>query len=299
MPMQHSVFRATISSLAMALVLFVPLHALGANFENGISSFKDGTEDVVVDDGGSPLETLSDLNALSGRKAPDSKERLSVDIKSLTIMENDTYVSYILETVGPIYARSEYHYVIAGYVGPKVIDTDPFGFMIIVNNKTARYLVWQQGDFSEGANVSILDIRSNVLNITMHRRSFVLSDRDTPHLIVAMAYLDQGGSAQRISDHLVARGEEGDGGFQLTDAQILGLQIGFIALIFVALFVIYGIWSRKKGQAFAGGVCPKCESRLDANLNFCPSCGTIIRGPGAEKAQEKNGPAEKPPRSEE
>ncbi len=281
------------------MVLCVPLHALGADFENGISSYEDRTEDVVVDDGGVPLETLSDLNAIDGRKAPESKERLSVDIKALTIMENDTYVSYILETVGPIYARSEYHYVIAGYVGPKVIDTDPFAFMIVVNNKTARYMVWQQGDFSEGTNVSILDIRSNVLNITMHRRSFILSDRDTTHLIVAMAYLDQGGSAQRISDHLVAREDEDDGGFRFTDAQILGLQIGFIALIFIALFVIYSVWSRKKGQAFAGGVCPKCESRLDPNLNFCPSCGTIIRGPGAETAKEKNGPSEIPPRSEE
>jgi hypothetical protein len=299
MSMPFSRLGAVSMTLTLAFLISVPALVPGASFENMRSSFKDRTGDVVVDDGLSPLETLSDLNALPDRKAPESKERLSVDIVELKVLENETYVSYIIETVGPIYARSEYHYIIAGYARKVVTDTDPFDFMIIVNNRTARYLVWQQGDFSVGSNVSMVDIHASTLNVTMHRSHFLLSDRDMPHLIVAIAFLDGGLSAQRISDNLIAREEKDKGGIHLTDMQILGLQIGFIVFIFIALFVIYGIWTRKKGQAFSGGVCPKCESRLDPNLNFCPSCGTMIRGPGADASPEAPKPAKGPPRSEE
>jgi hypothetical protein len=271
-------------SLVCAIMAMLSPAAEGASFENTSTVYKDPSGDVIVDDGVRALETLSDLNSLPDRKASDSKERLSVDISRLTVLENDTYISYVLEMIGPVYARSEYHYILAGYARSEVKETDPFDFMIVVNNKTATYLTWTQGDFVQGSNVTGLDIRDHVLNVTMHRSRFILGNRDTPHLIIAIAYLDQGVGRERISDHLIADEDDDGDAFKLTDAQILGLQIGFIAFVFVALFVVYGIWSRKKGQAYSGGVCPKCESRLDPNINFCPSCGTLIRGPGSEPA---------------
>src|SRR5512137_2201518 len=109
-------------SIALACVMLFALTPLtsGVSFENQTKVYKDRTSDVVVDDGTSPLETLSDLNALPTRKAPESRERLSIDIVQLKVLENDTYVSYVLEMLGPVYARLEYHYVIAGYARKEV-----------------------------------------------------------------------------------------------------------------------------------------------------------------------------------
>jgi hypothetical protein len=295
MPMTASGRSASLILLAVAVLLSVPGLSMGVVLVNEKASYDDPEGDVVVDDGVAPMETLSDLGALPDRRAPESKERLSLDIRSLTVLENDTYISFVLEMVGPVYARSEYHYLIAGYAREVVADTDPFDFMIDFNNKTARYLEWRQGDFAEIGNASFVDVRANSLNITMHRAKFILDDRDTPRLVIGIAYLHQGGTAERISDHLVADEGADGGGFKLTDAQWLGFQIGITVLVILSLFVIYGIWQRKKGEALTGGVCPKCESRLDPNINFCPSCGTMVRGPGSDRAPEPEDRSRKPP----
>jgi len=65
------------------------------------------------------------------------------------------------------------------------------------------------------------------------------------------------------------------------------IQIVFIGLLVVTMFILWNFWARKKGVEQEGGVCPKCEARLDQNLDFCPHCGSFIRGPEADKENPK------------
>ena len=279
----------TLSILALLWAVSLMASPASSQFETSTRTFKDDKGDVLTDAGLEPLETLSDLKALPDRKAPESKERLSVDIVSLRILENETYVSYVMEMEGPVYYREEYTYAIAGYARSEERETDPFDFMLVATNGTARYLLWDQGDFRVAGNVTRIDIDGNILNITMHRSRFILRQRSDPHLIVAIAQMLPVGGSERLVDHMIAEKGKDDGGFSLGSSEILALQIMFIVIMFVVLFIIYGIWSRRKGEVVTGGVCPRCESRLDPSINFCPSCGTVIRGPEAEKAmsQEK------------
>jgi len=52
----------------------------------------------------------------------------------------------------------------------------------------------------------------------------------------------------------------------------------------------------------SGGVCPKCESKLDPKLEFCPSCGSYVKGPisddGGVKPRIIEAPEEPPGKEE-
>jgi len=281
----------------LALILMLISGSVAASTDR--TAYKDREGDVVVDAGEFELETLTDLDRLEDRKAPESKERLSCDIRELSVLENESYISYVIRTEGPVYSRADYRYIIAGYARPDWEATDPFDFMLVHNNGSTTYLLWEQGDFVSGPNVSRSDVIDDTLNITMHRSRFILKERSERGRVVAISVFETGGGSERFVDRVDGVASQDDEGFDLGRTEILAMEIAFIVFMFIALFILYNVWSKKKGEAVTGGVCPKCEGRLDPNIDFCPVCGAIIRGPSSDKGSLQNIVKEAPPPPEE
>ena len=271
----------------LILFLFTIPGAYQAASEPEPVIFEDDKDDVYLDNEKLPIESVSALDDLEKKKAPESAERTALDIISLTVAGDDTHVRFLLEMDGYVESRPEYTYVIAGYAKQDPKRTDKFDFMLRFRNGTTSHLVWGSGMFEVAENVSNVSIDRSILNITVHRSKFSLGDREDPYSLTAFVYLDTGEGGDRIIDYLLTT-EKKDGGGSLFDGDmVLIFQISFFFLLFASLLIIYNIWSKRKGEEFSGGVCPKCESRLDSNLDFCPSCGTIIRGPDAEGESKK------------
>jgi len=244
--------------------------------------YEDGKDDVYLDNEKEPIESVSALDDLEKKKAPDTAERTTLDILSLTVTGDDTHVRFLLEMDGYVEARPEYTYVIAGYAKKDPKRTDKFDFLLRFHNGTTSHLVWGAGMFEIAENVSNVTIDGSILNITIHRSKFSLVDRADPYALTAFVYLEGGEDGDRIIDYLLTTEKKDESNGLFDPDMVLILQISFLFLLFATLLIIYNIWSKKKGEEFSGGVCPKCESRLDPNLDFCPSCGIVIRGPDAE-----------------
>ena len=65
------------------------------------------------------------------------------------------------------------------------------------------------------------------------------------------------------------------------------IQFLVLGIAFAAVLIIWNIYNKKKEEEDQGGICPRCEARLDVSLDFCPSCGTFIRGPNARSKKVK------------
>lgn len=272
--------------LTLLTLLSLSYSPVSANEDEDPTVFRDPEGDVVIDTENSNLQSAQDLNDLEGREAPDSTEIQYVDILALRVGGDDTYVEFQLEMSGFILARPEYTYAIAGYSQESPSRSDKFDFMIVYNNGSTSHKTWGQGRFEKAANISDITIVDNLINITVHREKFSLSSREDPYLLCAFVYLEQGKDGDKTLDYLISESEEEDGFNIFDEDNLLLLQLGFFFLLFMAILIIYNIWSKKKGEEFSGGVCPHCESKLDPNLDFCPSCGNVIRGPGFDDAQQ-------------
>jgi uncharacterized OB-fold protein len=246
--------------------------------------YKDETDDVLIDSEGRPPESAEDLENIGDEKAPESSETDFLDIVSLTVGGDDTYVRFILDMNGYIISGKEYVYVIAGYSEKDPKRSNKFDFMLRFNNGTMVHMKWglDTGKFEVAENISNVSIEGNLLNMTVHRSKFSLASREDPYLLCAFVYLDQGEDKEILIDYLITGKEKSEGSSIFQGDTLLMAEIGFFFLVFTALLIIYNIWSNKKGEEIQGGVCPKCESRLDPNLDFCPSCGTVIRGPKSD-----------------
>ncbi len=245
---------------------------------------EDKVDDVLSDGDKAPLEALSTVKELKGGSVPDSTEKRAVDILSLRVLENNSYISYIITVDGEIRSRPEFTYMICGYEGTSANDTDMFHFILSFSDGNGSYFQKSEGKHKKVSNLSSVSISSKEINMTMHRGLFILDSRDERSVICAIAVMDPGEGKERLIDHLIEGGKDEDKGWyqELDDLTIVMIQIGFFIMLSSFILIAYGYWMKKKGTEMEGGVCPKCESRLDANLDFCPSCGIFIRGTKAD-----------------
>ena len=277
--------------LIIALIVSGPALAIRGTT---MVEMEDGLDDVLSDGDKYPLEALSTVKELRGGSVPDSTEKRAVDILSLRILENDSYISYVITVDGEIRSRPEFTYMICGYEGTSTNDTDTFHFILSFSNGNGSYLQRSEGMYKKVSNLSSVSISSREINLTMHRGLFILDSRDESSIICAIAVMDPGEGKERLIDHLIEEEEEEDKWWfqNLDDLTIVMIQIGFFIIFSTFILIGYGYWMKKKGTEMEGGVCPKCESRLDANLDFCPSCGTYIRGTKADDIGPSPSPIE-------
>ncbi len=291
--------------LLLAPLLLITFHLPAeAQGTTGTTSkrYKDKPEDVISDEAKRSLDRFVDIDELEGEKDNDFDERKYIDLLSMTISGNDTYISFSLLTFGGIRAQKEYIYMVAGYARKDFKTTEPFDFILSFSAGNSTYRRWSDGSFIADENISSVNIAGNSLNFTMNRGRFVVASRTTPLFATGIAILDTGAGKARRIDH-VETGSLGNGGSRkLDDTTIIMIQLAVFGFIFLAIMVLWNVWARKKGMDQAGGVCPKCESKLDSKLEFCPSCGSYVKGPisdvGGTKPRIVEGP-EDPPKKEE
>ncbi|MFW3146498.1 MAG: hypothetical protein ACMUIE_06775 [Thermoplasmatota archaeon] len=271
-------------SLLAAGVIFLPT-VQGASTGNEV--FKDGKNDVISDLKKGPLSRLQDLYDLGGEKAEDFEERPNVDISSLAITQNETYVSYQVTVEGKIRVDRNYTYYVCGYNRDDPELSDTFDFIIEYNNGMGSYRVWMEGDYVEKGNISSIDLKENSLNITMNRSRFVLGSTSESYIICAFTVLHVGEGKERFIDYVLTKNLKKDSELGMDDTTWMIAQIALIGFLIITTLILWNVWSKKKGLEQEGGVCPKCESRLDKNLDFCPHCGAFIRGPEVDKGAPK------------
>jgi hypothetical protein len=247
----------------------------------------DDQDDVLSDLKKGPLTRLIDLGSLEGEEAEDFTEGPSVDISSLTIIQNDTYVSFILTVFGELKTDENYTYLICGYRSEEPNKEDTFDFILEYNSGTSTYKVWEEGDYVEKGNASLYEVTQSSLNITMNRSKFVLGSSEDPYTLCALTILYTGEGKQRYIDIVTTFDLDDDSSNGFDDTTWMIAQVVFIGFMIIGFTVLWNLWSKKKGMEETGGVCPKCEARLDQGLDFCPHCGTFIRGPEADKANPK------------
>lgn len=276
-----------IITLICLLLLISAVRPLAVDGATERSNFKDDTEDVISDLKKGPLNRLQDIEGLEGEEAEDFSERPNVDIASLTIIQNDTYISFLINVVEDIQSDANYTYIICGYRSADPDHKDPFDFIIEYSSGESRYRTWEEGGYRDKGNASMTEATVNTLNITMNRNKFILGSRDDPYIICAMTILYIGEGKQRYIDFVLTEELGNGGGNDFDETTWIIAQVVFIGFLIIGFTIIWNIWSKKKGVEEPGGVCPKCEARLDQGLDFCPHCGTFIRGPEADKANPK------------
>ncbi len=269
---------------AIAIMLIMPSLIQAIDRESTV--YKDKGEDVVVDTVKGPLDRLMDLENIDGEKANDIMEAPNVDISSLTIIEDSTYVSYIITVDQKIQTDKNYTYYVCGYTREDPEDYETFDFIISYSGGETSYRTWREGKYFEGANVSMIKIEGATLNLTMNRNHFILNPND-PFLVCAIVVLQTGEGKDRFIDYVITNGKNGDDSAGLDETTIVVIQMIFIGILVVSMLLLWNFWARKKGPEIEGGVCPRCEARLDKNLDFCPHCGSFIRGPQADKENPK------------
>jgi hypothetical protein len=252
-----------------------------------VKRYKDREEDVISDEAKRALDRFVDIEELEGEKDNDFDERKYMDIISLSIIENDTYISFSLLTFGGIRVQKEYTYTVAGYARKDFRSTEPFDFILSFSAGNATYMRWSDGSFRTEDNISSVEVQGNALNLTMNRGRFVVASRTTPLFATAIAVLETGAGKARRIDHVETRKLEDGGSKRLDDTTIIMIQLAVFGFIFLAIMVLWNVWARKKGMDQSGGVCPKCESKLDSKLEFCPSCGSYVKGPISDGAGVK------------
>jgi hypothetical protein len=120
----------------------------------------------------------------------------------------------------------------------------------------------------------------------MNWANFIISNRDSPYLVCGFIVMVPGEGQDRYIDYITT--EDNGSNTGLTDETWMFIQVGFIGFLILTMFILWNFWAKKRNDIQQeGGVCPKCESRLDKNLDFCPHCGSFIRGPMADKENPK------------
>ncbi len=289
--------------IAPMLLITVSIPADGQGTTGTASKrYKDKQEDVISDEAKRSLDRFVDIEELEGEKDNDFDERKYIDLLSMTISGNDTYISFSLLTFGGIRVQKEYTYSVAGYAHRDFKTTEPFDFILTFNAGNSTYKRWSDGSFVLDTNISSVNIAGNSLNFTMNRGRFVVASRTTPLFATGIVVLDTGAGKARRIDHVETGDLDNGGSKKLDDTTIIMIQLAVFGFIFLAIMVLWNVWARKKGMDQAGGVCPKCESKLDSKLEFCPSCGSYVKGPisdvGGVKPRIVEAPEEPPGKEE-
>jgi hypothetical protein len=271
--------------LALLLITIIAPLAMGEVVTREVKTFSDKENDVLADQKKGPLNRLMDLRNLDGDKA-EIAEKINIDIRSLTIIEIGNYASYILAVEGKILIDSNYTYYVCGYSRTDPEEAETFDFIISYSGGEASYETWQEGKYVRGANVSLIKIEGATLNLTMHRENFILGARTDPFLICGIVVMSTGEGQDRYIDYITTKKKDDSPAIDNDTWMII--QVGFIGFLVITLLILWNFWAKKKADIEQeGGVCPKCEAKLDKNLDFCPHCGSFIRGPQADKENPK------------
>jgi len=270
--------------LSAAFLLVIPGSIVAVDRISTV--YEDREEDVVMDSKKGPLDRLMDLENIEGEKANDIMEAPNIDITSLTMIEDNTYVSFIITVDQKIQIDRNYTYLVCGYTREDPEEYETFDFIISYSGGETSYRIWGEGDYIEGANVSIIKIEGATINLTMNRNHFILNVND-PYLVCAIVILQTGEGKDRFIDYVITNDENSNGNAGLDQTTLVVIQMVFIGILVVSMLLLWNFWARKKGTEIEGGVCPKCEARLDKNLDFCPHCGSFIRGPQADRENPK------------
>jgi hypothetical protein len=246
--------------------------------------YNDKEEDVLADSKKGPLDRLMDLKNLDD-KADVFQERNNVDISSLTIISDGTHFYFIITVEGEVRSDSNYTYFVCGYTRNDPKESETFDFIISHSGGETSYVTWVEGKYVQGANISSIKFEGATLNLTIHRDHFILGSSTEPYLVCAVIVMYPGEGQDRYIDYVTTVGEEKGSEFDSSTWMII--QVVFIGILVITMLILWNFWAKKREVEQEGGVCPKCEARLDKNLDFCPHCGTFIRGPEADKENPK------------
>ena len=254
------------------------------------SEYSDPDEDVLLADDREPPYTLDDLVSI-GENLGNQDEARSIDIISLTVESNKTYITFSLQTVGKIVSDEDIVYSVAGYIGEDPLSSDRFDFLLSFTEGNGSYFEFREGKLQYVGPLSrepLID--SNRLSMTMNQNAFITSGGDDPIILYAytLMYPPDLDSRSFYIDTLRSDSDGDDGVNGLDDMTIIMIQVGFFVFMFITIIVIYNYWLKKKGVMDQSGVCPRCEAKLDPSLDFCPSCGSFIRGPEADRVMSKD-----------
>ncbi len=279
----------TLSILLAVIIALFGSSVLAEEDSNGtdIKIFNDDQDDGITTTVKRDLTRLVDLKDLKGEKIENLQQESQVDIDSLTIEQDDTFTWFTIQTYGDISDHEQFSYHIAGYISEDQKETDPYDFRIIYENRTAVYYELVEGTFVVSKPVSNVEIDGKKLTIQMNKGNFILSGREDPYLIAAIVVLDEGIGEDLHIDHVLTSSDDNGKGDPIDETTLIMIQFGILGFAFIAVIVIWKLYLQKKGDEDQGGICPRCEARLDSSLDFCPSCGTFIRGPKAKSIQKK------------
>jgi len=270
---------------AMAAV-FCMIFQAAAVSDNVTHTYKDGTGDVISTVMKRDMTRMVDLFEVEGEVDMDFKQSNQIDIVSFSVRGNDSLISFTIETRGDIGKQEEFTYRIAGYADRNAKETQPYDFMIDVKHHNATYYELRDGRFKAAYNVSSLNISGESLTVTMNTGTFILKSPEDPYILVSIAMLDEGEGGKLFMDHATSS-EASDSRSRIDDTTLILLEFVILGFAFITVIIVWNVYMKRKGEENEGGICPRCESRLDPNLDFCPSCGTFVRGPGAKDLRKK------------
>jgi hypothetical protein len=250
--------------------------------------YKDKSEDVIRTSEKRDLSRMIDLEEIEGDKS-EILQVNQIDIRKLTIRGNDTYVSFSMETLGEISDQKGISYIFSGYATDDPRSTDPFDFKLVYSSGNASHLILQDGNLIPGPNVSSFEINGTRLTITMNRGRFILSDREDPFTVAAITLLDPGPGEDQHMDHALSNKKDDGSKPFIDETTLIMLEFIILGFAFITVIIVWNVYMKRKGEENQGGICPRCESKLDPNLDFCPSCGTFIRGPKARSKKQRPG----------
>ncbi|MBN1389748.1 MAG: zinc ribbon domain-containing protein [Candidatus Thermoplasmatota archaeon] len=275
------------NAIALTLMMLTLILLQSAMAQERVSKvYQDSENDVLADPKKGPLDRLMDLGNLDDNKAGEFEERKNVDIGSLKIVQDSTYFSCIITVRGSIENDRNYTYFICGYTRSDPDETETFDFIMSYSGGETAYTVWDEGSYVKGGNISLIKIEGATINLTMNRNNFILGTMSEEFLLCSIVVMYPGEGQDRYIDYVMTR-QDNDGPIGLDSNTLMIMEIVFIGLVVITTFILWNFWAKRKGVEQQGGVCPKCEARLDQNLDFCPHCGTFVRGPEADKENPK------------
>ena len=271
-----------------ALTVLLLLTLASAQMTTSESVYKDKTGDVKWSKEKRDLTRLVDLKDIEGEPS-EIDEKENVDLVKFTVKENSTFITFMIETKENIGTQDQFYYVIAGYSDDEAKNTEPYDFRLIFNQNNVSYLVFEGGSYVEGHPVSSFNVDKEILTIEVNKGNFVLNDGKVPSSFAVFAYLDV--EIEQFEgfhiDYIITSEDDDDDKPFLDDNTIILIQFLVLGIAFAVMIVVWNVYNKKKEEENQGGICPRCEARLDVSLDFCPSCGTFIRGPNAKSKKIK------------
>ncbi len=278
----------SILTAGAAIILLLLIMPATSAIDQEERLFKDRTEDVVRTSEKRDLSRMIDLEEVEGEDS-EILQMNQIDIRSLSIRGNDTYISFVIETVGDISNQKGISYMIAGYGVKDPRSTYPFDFRLVYSSGNATHFKLEEGKLVPGSNISSFNVNGSKLTFTMNRGKFILSDREDPYVVAAITVLDPGPGEELHIDYVISKKENGGKDPLIDETTLIMLEFIILGFAFVTVIIVWNVYMKRKGEENQGGICPRCESRLDQNLDFCPSCGMFIRGPNAKSKKIKPG----------